>query len=318
LKAAHVSEIFSITVPIFFLIGLGFLSVRLEVFGKPEIRTLGSFVMTFALPALVIRSFSQRSFAEVFNVNYVIAYALGSLAVFLIGFGLARKLLRAPLQTSALTALGMSGSNSGFIGYPLVAVVIGPSAAVALSMSMLVENILVIPLALALAEGGTATGGVRSILMGTMTRLIRTPMIIAILLGTLLSLLEWKLPGPLLRSIDMLAMASGAVALFAVGGMLHGLRLGGMAGNLSLIVVGKLVLHPLAIILALMAFPIGNHEMTVAAILMASVPMISIYPILGQRYGQEKLCAAALLCATVVSFFTLSLVIWMLKQNILG
>jgi malonate transporter len=317
LKVVHVSEIFSITVPIFFLIGVGFMSVRLNVFGKPEIRTLGSFVLTFALPALVIRSFSQRSFAEVFNLNYVLAYALGSLAVFFIGLGLARKVLRAPLQAGAIAALGMTASNSGFIGYPLAAVVIGPSAVAALSMSMLVENILVIPLAVALAESGTATGGVRSILSGTMKRLIRTPMIIAILIGTLLSLLEWKLPAPLLRSIDMLAMASGAVALFAVGGMLHGLRLGGMVGNLSLIVVGKLVLHPLAIILALLAFPIGNHELTVAAILLAASPMLSIYPILGQRFGQEKLCAAALLCATVMSFFTLSLLIWMLRQNIL-
>ncbi len=249
----------------------------------------------------------------------MLVYALGSLAVFLIGLGFSRKFLRAPLQTSAITALGMSTSNTGFIGYPLLAVVIGPPAAVALSMNMLVENILMIPLAIALAEGGSAgSGGMRSILAGTIARLVRTPIIIAIMIGTALSLLEWKLPAPLLRSVDMLAMASGAVALFAVGGMLHGLRLGGMAGNLSLIVVGKLVLHPIAIILTLMAFPIGNHELTIAAVLMASVPMMSIYPLLGQRFGEEKLCAGALLCATVFSFFTLSLVIWMLRQGLLG
>jgi hypothetical protein len=46
---------------------------------------------------------------------------------------------------------------------------------------------------------------------------------------------------------------------------------------------------------------------------MAAVPMLSIYPVLGQRFGQEKLCSAALLGATVMSFVTLSSVLLLLR-----
>jgi predicted permease len=192
--------------------------------------------------------------------------------------------------------------------------VIGPMASVALALNMLVENALIIPLALALAEISQDKGqGFGLIARGMVLRLVRSPMIIAIVLGLTVSILGIHLPTPVVRTVDMLAMASGPVALFVIGATLHGLRLGGMAGNLSLIVLGKLVLHPLAVLLALLAFPVRNPDLHTGAILMAAVPMLSIYPVLGQRFGQEKLCSAALLGATVMSFVTLSSVLLLLR-----
>jgi hypothetical protein len=39
--------------------------------------------------------------------------------------------------------------------------------------------------------------------------------------------------------------------------------------------------------------------------------MLSIYPILAQKYGFEEMCAAALLLATVLSFLTISVALWL-------
>ncbi len=52
----------------------------------------------------------------------------------------------------------MSASNSGFIGYPVAAMVLGSPAAMFLALNMLIENLLIIPLALTLAELGRQTG----------------------------------------------------------------------------------------------------------------------------------------------------------------
>ncbi|HAJ88292.1 MAG TPA: permease, partial [Pseudomonas sp.] len=41
-------------------------------------------------------------------------------------------------------------------------------------------------------------------------------------------------------------------------------------------------------------------------------PMMSIYPILGARYGLEGRCAAAVVSATVLSFLSISLFLWLL------
>lgn len=309
------TEIFAITVPIFIVIALGYLSIEFKIFQKLEIRTLGTFVLMFAMPALILRSFSQRTLSEVLDMNYLLAYTLGSFAVMLVGVAVMRLGFKASLQNSAITALGMAGSNSGFIGYPLVALVIGPVAGLALALNMLVENVLVIPLALALAESGMGTHqGFKAIMQGIASRLVRSPMIIAIAVGLAMSLLEVHLPTPVARTIDLMAMASGPVALFVIGATLHGLRLEGMGSNLGVIIAGKLVLHPLCIWAALELFPVQSRELTTAALLMAAVPMMGIYPLLGQRFGQDKLCAAALLGATVVSFVTLTAVLGLIRH----
>ena len=308
-------DIFSITLPIFLIIGLGYLSIQFRLFAKTEIRPLGTFVLMFALPALIVRTFSQRSIGEVIDTHYLLALALGSLASLVVGLLVAHWVLKTPIEVSAISAMGMSCSNSGYIGYPLALLVIGPIASVALALNMLVENLLMIPLTLALAEISFGQGQrFWPVLGGIATRLLRSPLIVSIAVGMALSILGISLPTPLARTVDMLAMASGPVALFVIGANLHGLHLGGMVGNLSLIVLGKLLLHPLAVAAALLLFPVSNPDLRTAAILMAAVPMMGIYPLLGQRFGQEKLCSAAQLGATVLSFITLRLLLLVLQH----
>lgn len=55
------------------------------------------------------------------------------------------------MSFSVLIGLGMSFSNSGFVGYPIALQILGPPAAAALAMCMIVENVLMFPLALVLA-----------------------------------------------------------------------------------------------------------------------------------------------------------------------
>ncbi len=116
----------------------------------------------------------------------------------------------------------------------------------------------------------------------------------------------------------MLATASSPVALFVIGGSLVGLQVRGMIGDVALIMLGKLLLHPLAILAALMLLPPIDPTLQLALLTMASVPMLSIYPILGQRYGHEDVCAAALLATTAVSFVTVSLVLWLAGASLMA
>ncbi|CAM3953872.1 MULTISPECIES: AEC family transporter [Pseudomonadaceae] len=299
--------VLGITAPIFILIGLGFVSARIALVNREQIRGLGAFVINFALPALVLRALVERRLDEVLNWPYLAAYALASLSLFTAGFAVARWLRGQGQSASAILAMGMSVSNSGFIGYPIAVMVLGQTAAVAMALGMLVENLLLIPLALALAEAGTQRGsGGWALLRETGLRLARNPLIIAIALGLLLSLLQIRLPAVPFRVVDMLADASAPVALFVIGGSLYGLKLGGMGGDLVQTALGKLILHPLALLVAFLLLPGVEPQLMVAGLLFASAPMMSIYPILGQRFGLEQRCAAALVAATVLAFFSIS------------
>jgi malonate transporter and related proteins len=309
----------AITGPIYLVIALGFMAGHFGVFSKADIRVLGTYVAKFALPALIFTALSQRPVNDILNPRYVLDYAVGSLTVLLIAFAWGWWRQGKSFTLSALCGLGMSSSNSGFVGLPIAVQVVGPaSATVALAMCMVVENLLIIPLTLVMADSGHAGDGKwYRILMRSLAQLAKNPIILAIVAGFGVALLAIPISGPLASTINMLALSSAAVSLFAIGGSLVGLQVKGLRRDVSAIALGKLLLHPLAVGLMVWLVPPADAALRTAAVVFAGVPMLSIYPILAQKYGFEGFCAAALLLATVLSFVTISVILWMLG-SVLG
>jgi len=312
-------NILAITVPIYIVMGIGYSAGRAGLFSAPDMRVLGKFVVKFALPALLFTALSQRPIADIVNGSYLAAYAVGSLAVFAAVGAFARFVRHKSVAQSALIAIGSSFSNSGFVGYPIALQILGPPAAVALAMCMIVENVLIFPLALVLAEmGGNSQMRWQKVLLDALGGLVRNPMIIAIFAGFTISLLGVELSEPLVRTVNMLAMASTALALFVIGGSLVGLDVRNVLGAVIGVALAKLLLHPLAVFALLWLLPPIDPRLTMGAVIFASMPMLSIYPILAQRYHYEGFCAAALLVATLLSFVTVTGVLWAMTALLAG
>lgn len=241
-------DILAITGPIYITIALGFATTRLDLFSKSDMRVLGKFVVNLALPALLFNALAQRSLGEIINGRYLLVYAAGSLLALGLGWLWARRV-----------------------------------AGVMLGLNMIVENLLLIPLLLALAERGDGHGGAwHRALRLSLGNLLRNPMVLGLLAGLLVSLLGWQLPSPVARTVTLFSQASGALSLFVIGGALVGLQIQGLRRQVAQIV--------------------------------AAMPMLGIYPILAQKHGREGLAAAALLGATVVSFVSISVLLWVFQQ----
>ena len=308
--------VLAIILPIYLAISVGFVATRGGLFVRADMRVFGKFVINLALPAMLFNALSQRQIGEILNGSYVLACAAGALLV--IGLGLFWGKYRGLGATdNVVTVMGMSCSNSGFVGYPILLLMTAPVAAVALTLNILVENLLVIPLLLALAERSRGDAGHWTVVVGqSLKRLAVNPLIMGLAAGLLVSVMRWQLPESLLRVINLFALASAGLSLFVIGGTLVGLPLNGMWRQIMPIVFGKLVLHPLAVLGMVTLLPwLGvaalEPQLRQAAVLMAAVPMMSIYPILAQSYGKEDMSAAALLATTVVSFVSLSGLIWL-------
>ena len=311
--------IVTITLPIFLLIGLGYVCVWRRLFTPDQVRGMGRFVIMIALPALIFRSLVQQTLEDVLEWHYLAIYALGSLAMLLGGLAYARAVHGLAVTSATLRGFGMALSNTGFIGFPMAMQVIGPRAAIPLALTFIVENLVILPTVLALAESGQAghaPAGVVARRIGA--SLVKSPLVIAIVAAGVALLLGVRPAGPLAKMIDMLAGASAPVALVVIGGTLFGLSAHGMVRPVLEIAFGKLILHPLAMVVVLAVLPIADPTLRHALILLASIPMLSIYPIIAQRYGEEKFCAAALLVTTALAFFTVSGWIWLLQAGWIG
>lgn len=305
-------DILSVTTPIYLAIATGFLTARFGLFSKSEMRVLGRFVIHIALPALLFNALIQRRFDEILNGTYLAAYVAGSMLNLGLALLWARRLTRHEPGAHPYIAMGMTCSNSGFIGFPIMLLTLPSVAGIALALNMLVENILLLPLLMSLAEHRAEAGGGRLRAIGqSILRLRKNPLIIAIFAAVVLSLLELQLPAAVSRTVALFSQASSAVSLFVIGGTLYGLSAKGMRSKVIPITLGKLVLHPLSVWLALtlavlLGMPALPADLRTALLLTAALPVMSIYPILGMRHGHEGFCAAALLFTTTLSFFTLS------------
>lgn len=305
--------ILGITGPIFLIVGVGFAAVRHGLLTRAEMRPLGVFVINVALPALLFKAMSARALGDLVDGHLLLVYALGSLLAAGLALAVSCLLRGRSLQVGAVQALGASMSNSAFIGYPIALQAMGPLAGSALAVYALVEGLLMMPLLLTLAEvAGSANRRWSAVLREILRRLTRNPFILAMGAGVLWTLLGVPLPVPVAKAVDMLSVASAPVALFCIGGTLAGLSLRGMGSDLGLLVAGKLLIHPLAVFVVMLAFPVADPQRQTAVLLNAAMPMMSMYPILGLRYGREGICAAAVFASTLCSFFTISAALWLI------
>ena len=313
---ASLFDILAITGPIYVLIAIGFGAVRLRILAAPELRVLGVFVISFALPALLFKALSQRPLGELIDVHALLVYVLASFLVAALGIGFTVFVQRRGLQAGAMTAMGMAVSNSAFVGLPIAQPLFGAAANTNLAIYLVVESMIMLPLLMTIAEiGSSGHGRVGQVLRNVITSLVRNPMILGIVAGVACSLLGVHVPLPLARAVDMLASASAPVALFYIGGTLAGLSVRGMGANIGLIMAGKLALHALAVAVLLLVLPAVDPAIKAALILNACMPMASIYPIVAQKYGQQGIAAAALVATTVTSFLTISAVVWLMKAS---
>lgn len=308
-------EILGITGPIYLAVAIGYAVTQRGWFSRADMQVFGRFTLQLALPALLFNALSRRSVSEILNWQYLAAYALGSLLVVLGGLWWTRRVQKHPLAYSSVLTMGMSCPNSGFVGYPVMLLTLGASAAgVALALNMIVENLLIIPLLLAVAGSEGAPGQWRKALAQTLGGLFRNPMIWGIVGGFLFSLSGLHMPAAVARTIDLFSAASGALSLFVIGGSLVGLRPDGLKATITQITLGKLIVHPLAMALVLLwLIPISDPALRTAALLTGALPMMGIYTILAGRFGHGAISAAAQLVTTVASFFTLSGLLWLLR-----
>ncbi|MGO2512553.1 AEC family transporter [Marinomonas polaris] len=303
--------VISIIAPIFFLILIGFLSIRYSFLPQAAIPGLSRFVLYLALPALIFIKLSSMELKEVLHFDYLAVYAASGLATFFITVLLSWRLLKSGLVDAGVRGVGATMSNSAFIGFPVLLQFFDYPLTQAFVMSLMVENIILLPVCLIFIETvlGKSESNGKSLFMVVLKRISTNPLLIALVAGLVFSVFELSLPSFIGKGFDLLAAAASSVALIVIGGSLVGVTIKGQWAPILLVAIGKLVLFPVIVTLLLLLTPTMPNELKIAVVIFASVSMFSSYPIVCGEYGSRSFCASTLLITTVLSFFTLSVLL---------
>ncbi|MBN8033557.1 AEC family transporter [Vibrio vulnificus] len=294
--------------PVFLVIGVGYVAFKREIIPHNGHKSLAAFVFNFGLPAAIFSALSSKPLEQIWITDYVIAYTLGSLLAFGIVAAIALLKLKKSPSHAVILGLGGSFSNSLLIGFPIIYFLFGTQALIPFSLTLVVENLIMLPLLLTLADMSIreSKGSLKKTVLETTKNLAKNPIVISIVLGMLCSGLDWQTPETATRIIDILASTVTGVALFTIGGGLVGVKLSGMKQEISLVMLAKLVLHPVIVMLCLIGWFELDPTMSAVAVILASMPMFGVYAVIGQRYNLGGMCAAVLLPTTLLAMVTVS------------
>lgn len=314
------SAIFNITAPIFLIIFTGFIVVRVGLISQGALPGMSKFVLFIALPSLIFSKLSIMPISELLDLDYIISYTTGSLGVLICGILVSRYLLKSSATFSAVKGLGCVIPNSAFIGLPVMLQFFDSVPTQAFAMVMLVENIILFPVAIALIESASAKElSGRSLSFGMMLsigkRVLKNPIIQSVIYAVTFSLFGWRLPEFAEQGLSLLGAGSAPVALIIIGGALVGVSIRSNITGIAVVSGFKLLIHPLIVgLMVVFVFPSMATEMKQAVVLFAASPMLSVYPIIGGQYGYQAFCSGTLLVGTILSFFSVSAILAILPM----
>lgn len=297
--------------PVFGLVGCGYLAGRLGLVTQASSVALNQFVYAFALPAMLFVAVYRGSLDEILNGSFLAVVILATLATAFAGFALSHFVSGAPPAESTMRGLNASFANTGYLGIPLVTVAYGERAALPAALATVATNIVSFALAIVCLElfVDPRRGGVRRAISGV----ARSPLIWPIALAILLVALQVKVPLPLERFATLLAAAAGPCALFAIGLFVSQLSIRAGAAASWQTSVLKLVLHPL--LMAALAYYVLSIDPFWAkiAVVCASLPLGATAFVLAQRYKLlEVETSTGAVISTAASVLTVSLVMALL------
>jgi malonate transporter len=251
------------------LIGAGYFSARFGLVAVTQGPTLNRIAFYIFSPALLFSALATTSVENIFS-PVIVVVLLSSIATAMLFVLLSRIFFR---RSSSQTTIGVAAStyaNSNNIGLPISVFVIGDVTYFA--PLMMLQIVLFLPVILAVLESGkSGKTSVRKMILGTFLN----PLIVAAVLGFLVSLNSIVLPDIVLQPLVTMGAAAVPVLLFAYGISLRGQKVfhadGDRAVSVTATVLKGLVMPTVALIVGLVVFHLPPHQLF-AAVILACLP----------------------------------------------
>ena len=300
--------------PLLALIVLGWFLRRRELLGVAAARELTAFVVWLALPSLLFEAIAGASWRQLWQPQFVVAYAGAMIATFVIAFWWLPK--SQPFADRCLDCFGATYANSGFIGIPLSVLLLGRDALIPATIATLLTAVLLFAVGIVLLElgAGSHTRPLASVTKAAKA-VARNPLVVATVLGGAWSASGWTMPQAPHRLLELLAGAAGPCALVSIGALLATpAPAGGSSVPLTPIVVAKLVVLPaICAVLAIKVFALPPVWAT-TAVLLNALPTGTGPFMLAEFYGRDVARASRVMfVTTMLSLATVPLCIALLR-----
>ncbi|MCP5073809.1 MAG: AEC family transporter [Rhodobacteraceae bacterium] len=302
-------DILQTVLPVFLVIGAGYCAVKFNLFAESHADALMKFTQNFAIPCLLFAAIARLDLEVVFRPQLLASFYSGSATCFVLGTLGARLFFnRQPGESVAVGFCGLF-ANSVLLGLPIIERAYGTDALEPVFAIIAIHAPFCYLLGITTMEFARADGRSFPATVRVVSRaMFSNALMIGLMLGFLANLSGVSLPETVNSAVDMLARAALPAALFGLGGVLVRYRLTSNIGEVGMIIVIKLVIHPaIALFMATQVFDLNDVFTRAAVVTAAMAPGVNTY-VFANMYNRAKgTAASSVLIGTAVSILSVSL-----------
>lgn len=284
---------------LFLLMLCGFGAVKGKLMDEKGIAGLNTLVLSFAQPCLILSSMQRDRSPELIR-DLMLVFVFTCIIIGLSGI-IAHRLFRkeAPDRRAVLTNLSMV-SNCGFMGYPVITAALGEDALIYAALYVSAFHLMSWTMCAYYFGGREAMRP---------KQLLKSPSLLAVILGMVLFLTGWRLPSFVNNTAAMLGETTTPLAMFIIGSRLTGLKKEHLTDKPLLAVCGlRLILFPLAVLL--LTFTPLPKMVVSALFLCTAMPCAALTAMMSELYGSDRaLASRGVALSTALSMVTVPILL---------
>lgn len=310
--------LFNLLAPFFGLIGLGFFCGKVVKQPEAGLAWMQFFLIYVALPSLFYRLIADKPLDQLTNWPFIAATTLSTFLAFVMSFSAGWRHTK-DLPQSVMQGVAGSYSNIGYMGPPLILAAMGQGASAPVVLIFVFDNLLLFTLVpLLMSVAGVERLSLAATVRKIVWRVVTHPFNVATALGVSASYLHLELPSAIDQIVTWLSGAAAPCALFLLGVTVALRPMRRVPEEVPVLVVVKLILHPLLVWVLLSALGDFGETWTYAAIIMAALPpALNIFVISTQYNVGVERASACVLIGTLVSMPTLTALLYVIGTGLL-
>jgi malate permease and related proteins len=300
------------TMPVFFVMVVGYVLKHIGMLNNNFIEVSNKFNFKVTLPILLCVDIGSTNIVKNFDGKYILFCAVVTSICFWSIWFFTRKFMKDPFMRGTFVQASFRGS-AAILGIAFIQNIYGSTGMASMMIIGAVPFYNIYSVIVLTFEGKNGIGG-KSSIKHACVNIIKNPIIIGIILGMIVSLLNIHFPKMIDKTLKNFAVIASPLALVTIGAGFEGRK--ALAKIKPTLVASfiKLILQAAIFLPLAVYFGFKDQKLVALIIMLGSPTTVSSYIMAKSMNNDGVLSSSIVVATTVLSAFTLTFWIFLLKN----
>ena len=303
----------NVTLPIFLVMVIGWVLHQIGMLDEHFVTVANRFNFKVTLPFMLFRDIASVDIWEVFDLKFVLFCAIVSTICFWSIWGLTKVFLKDQSMRGAFVQASFR-SSAAVMGLAFISNIYGSSAMGPLMIIGAVPLYNIYSVIILTFSAADRTSGKNAIKISLIS-ILKNPILIGIFAGLPFALFRIQIPTIPMKTITLVAQTASPIALLVVGANFEGKKALAKMKPTCIATLLKLIIIPAIFIPVAVLIGFRNEALVAIAIMLGSPTTVTCYIMAKNLKNDEVLSSSIIVLATLLSSFSLTAIVFILRYN---